>query len=240
MKQTGARPTPRTGMSVAVAPNGGKAFVFGGVQDVREEEEELEGKFYNELYTVGVEGERATWTRGKRGRGWGEIKAKRTKHSLFSFAVELRGRRDGLQRRTRRRQKGEEDKDCDLRGEEEGVEAAEDRMQVQERLDDLQLQEEESTVTVESGAFTVTSTVGGGSGGAAAVCPDADGAGEAAAAAAAINAPCPRFGAAMAVKQGTLYLFGGMVEDGDATYTLKDLYRLGEENVSRTRLFLEG
>lgn len=43
-----------------------------------------------------------------------------------------------------------------------------------------------------------------------------------------INVPSPRFGSVMAVKQGILYLFGGMVEDGDVTYTLKDFYCLGK------------
>lgn len=64
MKQVGYRPSVRTGMSVAVAPNN-KIFVFGGVQDVKEDEEELEGNFFNDLYTVSVENERATWNLGE-------------------------------------------------------------------------------------------------------------------------------------------------------------------------------
>ena len=51
-------------MSVAVAPNN-KVFLFGGVQDVKEDEEELVGTFYNDLYTVTVENEKATWTLGE-------------------------------------------------------------------------------------------------------------------------------------------------------------------------------
>ncbi len=87
-----------------------------------------------------------------------------------------------------------------------------------------------TTVTVESGAFTVTSTVGGSD----AANGEGQLGGASAAAAAgssrktAVNAPSPRFGAAMAIKQGTLYLFGGSVEDGDVTYTLKDLYSIGK------------
>ena len=42
--------------------------------------------------------------------------------------------------------------------------------------------------------------------------------------------PTPRFGASMAVaKSGQLFLFGGMVEDGDKQITLNDFYCLGEE-----------
>ena len=41
--------------------------------------------------------------------------------------------------------------------------------------------------------------------------------------------PTPRFGASMAVaKSGQLFLFGGMVEDGDKQITLNDFYCLGE------------
>ena len=65
VKQVGNRPSVRTGMSVAVAPNN-KVFLFGGVQDVKEDEEELVGTFYNDLFTVNVENEKATWTLGRR------------------------------------------------------------------------------------------------------------------------------------------------------------------------------
>ena len=40
----------------------------------------------------------------------------------------------------------------------------------------------------------------------------------------------PRFGSALCVKQNLLYLFGGMVEDGDKQYTLNDFYTLGKFN----------
>jgi len=83
-------------------------------------------------------------------------------------------------------------------------------------------------VTVESGAFTVTSTVGGASsseldGGdikAGSQCGSSS--------KAIVPGPFPRFGSLMTVKQGILYLFGGTIEDGDVTYTLKDLYSIGK------------
>lgn len=48
IKPQGSRPSPRSGISVATAANG-KAYVFGGVLDVDEDEEMLEGHFSNDL-----------------------------------------------------------------------------------------------------------------------------------------------------------------------------------------------
>lgn len=45
---SGTKPTPRSGFSVAVAPNH-QTLLFGGVRD-EEEEESLEGDFFNDLY----------------------------------------------------------------------------------------------------------------------------------------------------------------------------------------------
>lgn len=45
---SGAKPTPRSGFSVAVAPNH-QTLLFGGVCD-EEEEESLEGDFLNDLH----------------------------------------------------------------------------------------------------------------------------------------------------------------------------------------------
>ena len=45
-----------------------------------------------------------------------------------------------------------------------------------------------------------------------------------------LKGPSPRFGAQMAIKQGILYLFGGLVEDSnDRQFTHKDLYALGND-----------
>jgi hypothetical protein len=45
--------------------------------------------------------------------------------------------------------------------------------------------------------------------------------------AASVNKPSPRFGSGLAFTKGTLYLFGGLFEQGDVTFTLKDFYSLG-------------
>ena len=86
------------------------------------------------------------------------------------------------------------------------------------------------TVTVEDGAFTISSTTGGASASSSSTLTSQQRPSESAA-----FAPSPRFGSAMAFgRQGqTLYLFGGMVEDGDKQYTLKDLYSLGKHKGRR-------
>lgn len=51
VKPGGLRPVPRSGVNVAVAQNG-KAYIFGGVLDVNEDEEILEGQFSNEMHCL--------------------------------------------------------------------------------------------------------------------------------------------------------------------------------------------
>ena len=42
-----------------------QVYLFGGVQDVKDDDEELEGNFFNDLYTVSIENEKATWSEGE-------------------------------------------------------------------------------------------------------------------------------------------------------------------------------
>lgn len=51
VKPGGAKPLPRSGMSVAVAANG-KCYNFGGVLDTKEDEEDIEGQFGNDLHVL--------------------------------------------------------------------------------------------------------------------------------------------------------------------------------------------
>ena len=88
----------------------------------------------------------------------------------------------------------------------------------------------QKTVTVEEGAFTITSTVGGGGGNSDEVnVTESEAEKSSSTSGKSSNGPTPRFGASMAVaKSGQLFLFGGMVEDGDKQITLNDFYSLGE------------
>lgn len=51
VKAGGYRPPPRSGVSVAVAANG-KGYTFGGVLDINEDEENLDGQFTNEMHIL--------------------------------------------------------------------------------------------------------------------------------------------------------------------------------------------
>lgn len=50
------KPLPRSGMSIAMAPNG-KVYTFGGVLDTKEDEEDLEGQFGNDLHVFDINGQ---------------------------------------------------------------------------------------------------------------------------------------------------------------------------------------
>ncbi|XP_069757940.1 kelch domain-containing protein 4 isoform X2 [Narcine bancroftii] len=61
LSPTGARPSPRSGASLAVAPNN-RIVLFGGVHD-EEEEENIQGEFFNDIYIYDVVKNR--WFAGK-------------------------------------------------------------------------------------------------------------------------------------------------------------------------------
>lgn len=55
VKLTGSRPSPRTGLSVAVNASATRAFFFGGVYDDEEDDETLLGSFFDDLYCLDLE-----------------------------------------------------------------------------------------------------------------------------------------------------------------------------------------
>ena len=61
VKQSGARISPRCGMTAVAAP-GNKAYSFGGVFDVEESEEDLAGTFYNDFHVLDLD--KTTWRTG--------------------------------------------------------------------------------------------------------------------------------------------------------------------------------
>ncbi|XP_067854104.1 kelch domain-containing protein 4 isoform X2 [Heptranchias perlo] len=86
MNPTGVKPSPRSGFSLAVAPNN-RAVLFGGVYD-EEEEEDIQGEFFNDIYMYdmvknrwfsgklkGHKGERKKRRRGKREGEGAEVKS---------------------------------------------------------------------------------------------------------------------------------------------------------------------
>lgn len=166
---------------------------FGGVQDTdldiadddSDDEDDTNGNFFNDLYAVNVDNERATWNK-----------------------IELSGKRDGTKKKV-------------VEKEEEVVEE-----QVDEKNDGI-------TKVVEDGAFTIVSTVGIEQPASKSESKKDENLEDKFSQMNIFKGPSPRFGSQLAVKQGTLYLFGGMVEDSsDRQLTHKDLYSLGKTLIS--------
>ncbi|XP_050398293.1 kelch domain-containing protein 4 [Patella vulgata] len=184
MKQSGSRPTSRSGISAAVAP-GNRAILFGGVYDKGElDDDDEEGIFFNEILSLDTD-------KGK----WND--------------VIIRSKKGTTEKKKRRRNKEESEMN------EETVEEAE------ECLDELKLDKQREATndvdmeTESSSVFTVkigpqSSRSGDNKG------EDNDD----------IFRPSPRMNCALSVKGSVLYLYGGLVEDGDKQITLADLYSL--------------
>lgn len=75
VKPGGYRPQPRSGVNVVVAPNG-KAYIFGGVLDINEDEENLDGSYSNEMHMLELN--TSTWR-----------------------LIELKGKKDGQSSKTK-------------------------------------------------------------------------------------------------------------------------------------------
>lgn len=61
MKQAGSLPTARCSLSGLSIPGHNKAYVFGGVYDEEQGEDDLTSTFYNELYMLDMEQNTPTW-----------------------------------------------------------------------------------------------------------------------------------------------------------------------------------
>jgi len=165
VKLTGTRPTPRTGMTVTPNTIGNRAYFFGGVFDDEEDEENIHGSFFNDIYCLDLE------------------KLNFTKISL------------------------------------EGIKSKEDS-KAEEKPEAEEMPAEQSAIVHDDGIFTVTI-------GPSTTIPTAtssDGTSENVASNAVT--PSPRMGPGMCVKHGALYLYGGLVEDGDKQFTLNDMFSL--------------
>jgi len=61
VKQAGSLPTARCSLSGSPIPGHNKAYVFGGVYDEEQGEDDLTSTFYNELYMLDMEQNTPTW-----------------------------------------------------------------------------------------------------------------------------------------------------------------------------------
>lgn len=80
VKQTGERPGPRSGLSLATMPQTNRAYLFGGVTD-EEGEEDLEGCFFNDLYLLELDKGHWTLLQVQLGRDQGSKAASKCKRS---------------------------------------------------------------------------------------------------------------------------------------------------------------
>ncbi|XP_038146828.1 kelch domain-containing protein 4 isoform X1 [Cyprinodon tularosa] len=201
LSPSGSKPPPRSGFSLAVGP-AGRAVLFGGVCD-EEEEEMLEGDFFNDLYLYDTVKNR-----------W--------------FPCVLRGTKSEKKKRRRGKKVGAEDEGAEMKG--EGEEAAaqgptevikeivtEDGTLMtikevipghQEEEDDEEEEEEEEEEEDESASAPMVE-------------------------------PCPRSSAMATVRQGKLYLYGGMFEVGDRQFTLSDFYCLDLHKMDQWEVLVE-
>ncbi|XP_048515563.1 kelch domain-containing protein 4 isoform X2 [Athalia rosae] len=178
VKQSGITISPRCSASAILAQSN-LAYMFGGVFDEEEDEEDLKGTFFNDL--VALDLEKYQWR-----------------------TVTLSGKKDPQEKRKRRKEKVAGDTNDESDDEEEN----------QKDLHAMDVPPEPTSVT--DGIFTVTvgpSTVVSSPSIQQNQSPDT-------------FSPSPRINPGLVVKHGVLYLFGGMVEDGDRQYTLNDFYKL--------------
>ncbi|XP_045149670.1 kelch domain-containing protein 4 isoform X1 [Echinops telfairi] len=190
---SGVKPPPRSGFSVAMAPNQQVLF-FGGVCD--EEEESLEGDFFNDLYVF--DGAKNRWFPGQ----------------LKEPKAEKRRRRRGRR-----------------------AEPPEDKQQAPAEPPPQGPLEVIREVVSEDGTVVTIKQVLPASG--APGSPPSEGEDDPEEPAAPKVAPSPRSNAMLAVKQGLLYVYGGMFEAGDRQVTLHDLYCLDLHRMEGWKALLE-
>lgn len=197
---SGNKPPPRSGFSLAVGP-AGRAVLFGGVCD-EEEEESLEGDFYNDLYLFDPLKNR-----------W--------------FAGLLRGNKSEKKKRRRGKKGAAEGEQQQEQGDEEEAAAqgpteiikeivTEDGtvMTIKEVIPGARQEQEEDEEEEEDEDLEEDAS-------------------------AAPVEPCPRSSAMATVRQGKLFLYGGMFEVGDRQFTLNDFYCLDLHKMDQWEVLVE-
>ncbi|KAJ8247453.1 hypothetical protein GJAV_G00246560 [Gymnothorax javanicus] len=195
---SGVKPVPRSGFSLAVGP-GGRALLFGGVCD-EEDEETLEGDFFNDLYIYDTNKNR-----------W--------------FSTQLKGHRSERKKR-RRGMKGEGG--AEGVGQEEGPTEEEAPVEIVKEI-----------VTEDGTVMTIKEVIPGAARKEEESEEDEDDEEEEVGATAALIEPCPRSNALATVKNGKLFLYGGMFEVGDQQVTLNDLYALDLHKMDTWEVLVE-
>uniref|UniRef100_A0A673AKI9 Kelch domain containing 4 n=1 Tax=Sphaeramia orbicularis TaxID=375764 RepID=A0A673AKI9_9TELE len=190
LNPSGNKPNPRSGFSMAVGP-AGRAVLFGGVCD-EEEEETLEGDFYNDLYLYDT-----------------------VKNRWFPGLLRVRSKfTEGRSRGGGRGGEGGGEEEEAPQGPTEVIKeiVTEDGtiMTIKEVIPGAEEEEDEEEEEEEDGS-----------------------------ASAPLVEPCARSSAMATVRQGKLYLYGGMFEIGDRQFTLNDFYCLDLHKMDRWEVLVE-
>uniref|UniRef100_UPI003AAEEE2C kelch domain-containing protein 4 n=1 Tax=Centroberyx gerrardi TaxID=166262 RepID=UPI003AAEEE2C len=193
---SGTKPPPRSGFSLAVGP-AGRAVLFGGVCD-EEEEETLEGDFFNDLYLYDTAKNR-----------W--------------FPAQLRGNKTEKKRRRRGKKGGAEGEEVE--GEEEEADAPQGPVEVVKEI-----------VAEDGTVMTIKEVIPGAR---AEEEEEEEEEEDDGSASAPLVEPCPRSSAMATVRQGKLFLYGGMFEVGDRQFTLNDFYCLDLHKMDQWEVLIE-
>ncbi|XP_019749839.1 kelch domain-containing protein 4 [Hippocampus comes] len=197
LSPSGNKPPPRSGFSMAVGP-AGRAVLFGGVCD-EEEEETLEGDFYNDLYLYDAVKNR-----------W--------------YPTQLRGNK--LDKKKRRRGKKDE-AGGEAADKEQGEDAPTGPTEVIKEI-----------VTEDGTVMTIKEVIPGAQEAEEAIDEDEEEEEEDADDSALVE-PCPRSSAMATVRQGKLFLYGGMFEVGSRQFTLNDFYCLDLHKMDQWEVLVE-
>lgn len=233
---SGSKPPARSGFSLAVGPTG-RALLFGGVCD-EEEDETLEGDFYNDLYLYDINKHRWFPAQLKVISGnfhFGTYSKYNVSWTFVSNCVNIivvdlffpplvQGCKSEKKKR-RRGKKGGETGEGSGEGQEEEGAAAQGPVEVIKEI-----------VTEDGTVMTIKEIIPGTQ--AEEESEEEEEEGEEGASAILVE-PCARSSAMATVKYGKLYLYGGMFEVGDRQFTLNDLYCLDLHKMDQWEVLVE-
>ncbi|GAA6060520.1 hypothetical protein JCM10212_005601 [Sporobolomyces blumeae] len=208
-KNPGYAPNPtRSGCTMAFWAARNMGVLFGGVSDTDPDEETLESVFYNELfgYNTAGHGRWISLPLKKKKKAGGGNKKKKAKQAAAAAAA-------AAEAEARRRQEaGEDTEDEDERREREREERGSDDDDMDDDDDDgpkpwelAKIKKEEEVAQAEE--------------------DDPDDPEK--------SLPGPRYNAMLAVQRNTLYIYGGILENGDREYTLDDFFTLDLTKLDR-------
>ncbi|XP_060595724.1 kelch domain-containing protein 4-like [Ruditapes philippinarum] len=257
VKQSGSRPSPRSGLSLATVSNN-RAVCFGGVFDEEDNDDELKGKFYNTLYFLELD--KGKWFEGEmRGKKLTEKKKRRRKKDEDSAGAGV----DDVDDNDETDDDDDDDDNSDDNEQEMDVADTDiEKMSINFETDDNNKSSEtnggakpdmdidsasgstqgassvtmetesENTMETEESVFKLT--VGPQSSLSDETCDKVK-------TTEPVNVftPSARMNTLLVVKNGLLFLYGGIYEVGDKQYTLSDMYSLDINKMEEWTILIE-